>query len=336
MEIHNGKVMGGVGSDPVANPGFAIAKWIDVLDDKVDTWAIAVDDLHDNTAFNTYDTGRVWVFAPSNTKANIISALVAGQFVADVGNFGVTPGFPIRSGAGISVTCPGAVRIEAWGPAGLLSATDADSHAHTFTGTETYVRLEAVGDYTEPFASLPHPWMALDGSWGVSGGVLSLSSDGTAKHMILRRHRAGDFEAQVDVKLEDGGGFESAVLMFNVLTANYWYGLRIGQSGSGDYNNRLTVFNTTDGGSSLSLLDFDALTVPMDTFYTVKMEYTASTGRIQAKAWERGQTEPGWLLDVTDTDWTWGGFGLRANYTPDFDNFYVKGWRTYYQPVTVT
>lgn len=337
MEIHNGKVLGGVSSSPVTYPGFAVSKWDAVLASKRDTWAVAVDDLHDITAFNSYDTGRVQVFAASNTMANIVSSLVAGNFVADVANYGVTPGYPYRSPAGLSVTCPGAVRIEAWGSDGFLDATDSDSHAHTFDGTQAYVRLVAVGDYTEPFdgSSLPFGWYAMDGTWTVGSGVLSLAGTSTARHVILRRHREGDFTAQVDIKLEDGGGYESANLLFNVLNANYWYALRIGQSASGTYNDKLAAYYTTDGGSALTLVDSDDLTVSMDTFYTVKMEYTASTGRIQAKAWETGTSEPAWMLDAMDTTWKWGGFGIRANYTPDFDNLYISGFRTYYQPVAV-
>lgn len=336
IEIHNSKVMNGVSANPVTNPGFAVEKWDDVLATKRDTFAIAVDDYHSNSVFEIYDVGRVQVFAPSNSSANIVSALLAGQYVADVSNYGVTPGFPNRGNLGVSVECVGATRIEAWGTGGLLAAEDADSFAYGFAGTEDYVRLVVWGDYTEPFDSVGHGWFAFDGTWAVSGGVLSLSSTSTARHYMLRRHREGDFEAQIDVKLEDGGGSESASLLFNVLSEDYFYGLRIGQSGSGDFNNKLAVFNTTDGGTTTPLIGTAAdFTAAMDTWYTVKMAYTASTGRVQAKAWERGTSEPAYMVDVTDTDWSWGGFGIRANFTPDFDNFYVNGFKTYYQPIRI-
>lgn len=336
MEIHNGKVMGGVSASPVTNPGFAVAKWDAVLATKRDTFAVAVDDLHDVTAYNNFDTGRVQVFVSSPSMANVIAALVAGRYVADVGNYGVTPGYPNRGNLGVSLECAGAVRIEAWGSAGLLAGEDSSSFAYGFTGAEDYVRLVAWGDYTEPFDSLPHPWTVEDGTWVVSGGVLSLTSTSTARHIILPRHREGDFSAQMDVKLEDGGGNESAVLMFNVLNTDYFYGIRIGESASGDFNNKLAVFNTTDGGTTTPIIGTGAaFTAAMDTWYTVKTTEDTATGRIRAKAWERGTSEPDWMVDVTDTDWTWGGFGIRANFTPDFDNWYVRGFKTYYQPIRI-
>lgn len=339
MEIHNSKVMDGVSpNNPVTYPAFAVSKWDTVLATKRDTYAISVDDYHANSVFETYDVGRVQVFVPSNSSANIVTALLAGQYCADVSNFGVTPGFPIRGNQGIAVTCPGAVRIEAYGSGGTLLAQETgESIAYTYAGSESYVRLVAVGDYTETFsATPPHYWFAFDGSWSVSGGLLSLSSTATARHYMLRRHREGDFDAQYDVKLEDGGGSESASLLFNVLSGSYFYGVRIGESSSGDFNNKLAVFNTTDGGTTTPLIGTAAsFTAAMETWYTVKMTYTASSGRIRAKVWQRGTSEPDWMVDVTDTDWTWGGFGIRANFTPDFDNLYVAGFRTYYQPVRI-
>jgi hypothetical protein len=339
LEIHNGKVLPGINADsPITNSGYAVDKWDDVLATKRDTWAVAVDDYHGNGTFELYDAGRVQVFAPSNSVANIKAALVSGNFVADVANYDVTPGFPYRTVAGLSVECPGAVRIEAWGSAGLLSVSHADSHAHTFDGTEDYVRLVAIGDYTEPFsASLPHAWLVYDGSWSVGSGKLSLAGDATARHVFLRRHRQGDFAAQVDMTLVDvGGGNEAALLLFNVLNEDYWYGIRIGESASGTFDDKLAILNTTDGGTTPNLIGSAAAFAHVSgTTYTVKMDYTASTGRIRAKVWATGGSEPDWMVDANDTDWTWGGFGFRANYTAEFDDLYVSGFQTFYQPVTV-
>jgi hypothetical protein len=337
IEVMNGKVMGGAtgGTNPVTYPGFAIAKWRDALAIRRDSWAVATDDLHQIDALNTYDMGRVQVFAASNTMANVISSLVSGNFVADVANLGVTPGYPDRSGGSIAVECTGAVRIEAWGSSGLIEAADADTLTHTPDGSSPYVRLVAIGDYTEPFsAALPHHWSS-SASWTVGSGILSLNGSSTASSAWLRRHREGDFTAQIDVQMHDGGGNEAVTLMFNVLNSARWYGIRIGQSGDGDYNNKLAALVTQSSGTSQTLIDNAAFTAAMDTWYTIKMDYTASTGRIRAKAWETGETEPDWMLDANSTTWTWGAFGLRATFDPDFDNLHISGFQTFYQPIRV-
>lgn len=338
IEIHNGKVMGGAspGVDPVANPGFAVVKWDAILATKRDTWGIAVDDRHQEDAFNTWDMGRVHVFADSTSVADIVAALVAGRFVADVANFGVTPGYPVRGPAAVSLTCSGAQRMEAWGPSGFLDGNDSDTieYAPTDAG---YVRLVAIGDYTEAFGSaLGHEWSAYTGSWSVSSGALVLSSDATGRVMVLRRHREGDFEAQVDIRLNAAGATESGALLFNLLNQNYYYGLRIGTSASTPgLHNKLGIFKTTDGASTVTVVGNANYTATAGSYHTVKMRYTASTGRIEAKVWLVGDSEPDWMIDVTDTDWTWGGFGFRANLAARFDNLYIKGFRTYYQPIAV-
>lgn len=337
LEIHNAKCVGGTTSNPVTFPGFAIDRWDQVLTThRRDAWGFAVDDLHNINAFLTYDVGRVQVFVPSNTAANVVASLAAGHFVADVSNLGVTPGYPVRTADDVSVDCPGAVRIEAWGPSGLIAAVDADAMTYAFEGTESYVRLVAIGDYTEPFSgALPRHWQAYNGSWAVSGGTLRLAGSTDARHMILCRHREGDFEAKVDIKL-GSGGMDAALLLFNVLNANYWYGLRIGESATAGFNNKLAALQTTNGGANQTLLASYPFVATAGTWYTVSMAYTAATGLIRAKVWERSGTEPvDWQLSVASTTWRDGMFGFRANYTPEFDNLYVKGFRTYFQPIAI-
>jgi hypothetical protein len=252
-----------------------------------------------------------------------------------VANLGVTPGYPLRTDTSIGVECTGATRIEAWGSGGLLEAADADTLTHTPDGSSPYVRLVAWGDYTEPFSgALPQHW-STSAYFSVSGGTLNLSSNSTPRNLYLRRHREGDFEAQVDTLITDGGGAEANLLLFNVLNGTYWYALRLGQSGLGDYNNKLVAMRTSNGGTSQTLIGSAAFTAAMDTWYTVKMDYTAATGTIRAKVWATGGAEPDWMFTAADTMWTWGAFGLRGNYSPSFDNLHIRGFKTYYQPIRV-
>lgn len=338
LEVHSAYTVGSVsGFSPATYPGYAIDRWDALLTGvRRDVWGLSVDDLHAVGSYMTYDMGRVQVFVPVNTKANIMAALVAGNFVADVANHGVTPGFPTRTASGLAVTCPGATRIEAWGAAGLLSSATGDDFSHTFDGTEEYVRLVAFGSYTEPFdAALSDRWAAVDGTWAVAGGVLTLSTDATNRKLILRRHREGDFSAQVDVKL-GSGGTDAAALLFNVLDDDYFYMIRIGESAVSGYNNQLAVAYTTIGGFvDDSQLDNAAFDPTSGTWYTLKMAYTASTGRIQGKVWERGTAEPAYMVDVADTTWKHGAFGFRANRSAEYDNLFIDGFQTFYQPVAI-
>lgn len=337
LEIHNQHVVSKVGSDsPVTFPGFAIERWDALLQSaRRDLWGFSVDDLHATSAFKAYDMGRLRVFAPSNTPTNVLAGIASGNFVADVGNYGVTPGFPTRTPSGLAVACTGATRIEAWGTGGLLSASDATSHAHTFDGTEEYVRLVAIGDYTEAFGSaLSDRWEAVDGTWTVGSGILSVSSDVTARRIVLRRQREGDFQAQVDMRIS-AGGTDAAALLFNVLDSDHYYMVRIGESTVSGYNNQLAVALTTNNSfANDSQLDNFAFDPTASTWYTVKVDYAA--GRIRAKVWEVATMEPDWQVDVTDTTWTAGAFAFRANRSCAYDNLYINGFRTYYQPVAVS
>jgi hypothetical protein len=333
-EIHNMHCLAGAGRDPVSYPTYALDRWDQLLVNvRRNIWGFAVDDLHSVNTYETFDVGRLRVWAPTNNLAGVLGGIVGGHFVADVSNYGVTPGFPVRDDEGLSLSCTGAVRIEAWGAPGLLGAADASSLDYTYEGSEQYVRLVAIGDHTEPFDALSDRWRAVDGTWTVSGGTLHLSTDATDRRIILRQHREGDFTAKVDVKLS-ASGTDHAALMFNVLNNTYWYILRFGEAAAAGYNNKLSITrsNTLLSGP-LAAYSF---TATPGTWYTLSMAYTAATGLIEAKIWERGTSEPGsWQVSLTDTSWRTGAFGFRAVQQAEFDNLYIKGFRTYYQPVAI-
>jgi hypothetical protein len=339
FEIHNGTVVPGAGGQsPITFGGYAVALWDTVLASNKSRWGFSVDDWHFVDAYRVNDVGRLQVFAASPSVADVMGALVAGNFAADVSNYGVTPGYPNRGNLGVSLSCPGAVRIEAYGTGGTLLATSTGtSIAYGFDGAEEYVRLVAVGDYTEPFDADSDRWEDVDGSWTVAGGLLSLSSDITQRRRILRRHREGDFAAQVDVRIQTNGDDASVALVFNVLDDDRYYMLRLGEAtGLPDYDDKLTVA-VTQNNSFAAVTPFGSHSIAAsdNTWYTVKMAYTASSGRVQAKVWVVGDTEPDWQIDGTDTTWKHGAFGFRANRTPDFDNLYISGFRTYYQPIAI-
>lgn len=333
LEIHNAKVVGGSGQNPVTYPGYALDRWDQLLAGRRDLWAFAVDDLHQIDAYNTYDIGRLQVFVQTNNVAGVAGRIASGNFVADVSNHGVAPGFPTRTNSGVSVSCAGATRIEAWGPSGILGSASGTSLSYAY-GSEPYVRLVAVGDYTEAFgAALGHHWQSQSGTWSVGSGVLSLASDGNAHNIILRRHREGDFTATVDVMLADNRSNEGALFLFNVLTSGYYYGLRLGVSSTSGENDKLALRKVTNGTSSV--LGNTTYIATEDVWHRVKLAYTSATGTVQAKVWPVGDAEPDWMLTHSDTAWRNGAFALRANYTAQFDNLYIDGFRTYYQPIAL-
>ena len=98
LEIHNAKCVNGAGQNPVTYPGFAVDVWDQLLtgSGRRDLWAFATDDLHKIDVWNAIDVGRVHVFAATNTVSDVVDSLVSGDFVADVSNHGVTPGYPER------------------------------------------------------------------------------------------------------------------------------------------------------------------------------------------------------------------------------------------------
>lgn len=340
FEIHTGHCMTGVGHNPVTFPGFAVTQWDDVLSTgkRTGVWGFAVDDLHSVGSYDTYDMGCVKAFVESSTTSDVINSLTSGYFVADVSNFGVTPGYPVRGGSDVSLTCVGATQIQAWGKTGLLSYADNDNLtvAYPFDGGAGFMRFVAIGDYTEPWSSISDRWAAVDGTWAISSGTLAVSSDATQRRFILRRHRQGDFSARTDIKLSNSGT-DGASLLFNVLNSNYYYLVRIGQSTLAGYNNKFAIGKTTDnfGTSGLTPLAASSLTATTGIFYTVAVDFVRATGQIRAKVWETGTTEPDWQLSVFDTSWGWGGFGYRANRTCSFDNLYIDGFQTFYQPLFI-
>jgi len=335
MEIHNAKVVGGSGQNPITYPGYAMDRWDQLLAGRRDVWAFAVDDLHQIDAYNTYDIGRLQVFVQTNNVAGVAGRIASGNFVADVSNHGVTPGFPTRTNSSVGVTCSGATRIEAWGPSGILASASGTTLSYAY-GAEPYVRLVAVGDYTEAFGSaLSHLWIALDGTWAVSGGTLNHTGDVNIRRIILRRHREGDFTATVDAQ-HNGAGTDNAALMFNVLGSSYYYMVRFGASSVSGYNNRLSLAMTTSGSFPTTPPASVAFTAAAGTWYRIKLAYTSATGTITAKIWDRDDTEPAdWQVTWADTTWRNGGFGFRANRNVKFDNLYIDGFRTYYQPIAL-
>jgi hypothetical protein len=334
MEIHNAKVVNGAGQNPITYPGFSMDRWDRLLSrSRRDIWGVATDDLHSIDAYNAHDVGRIHAFVACNSPANIAASIASGDFVADVSNHGVTPGYPVGDAEGVALTCPGATRIEAWGPFGLLAAADANSLSYGFGPCDRYVRLVAVGDYAEPFDTLSDRWRTHDGTWTVVDGTLQLAGDGTGRRIILRRHREGDFTASVRVKLGDGG-YDQGSLMFNVLNGSYYYLLFFGQSSNAAYNNKLAIAKSTNGTPATSPLASTPLVAAPDTWYTLSMAYTA--GRIEAKAWADGDPEPeDWQVSATDANWRHGAFGLRATYTTAYDDLYIDGFKTYYQPIPI-
>lgn len=324
MEIHNAGVVIGALAPVATTDGFAVAEWDDLLADRTDIWSFSIDDLHTVGNGLTYDIGRCFVFCDSNTKANIMAATIAGNFVADVGNHGVTPGFPARSATGVQLTCAGATRIEAYGASGLLASSAGESIDYTYGEGIGYCRLVAVGDYTEPFSSaLSDRWQVVDGTWAVSGGILSHSGAGTNRLMLMRQ-REGDFTAQVDMRMS--GSSDLVGLMTNVrVVGGYYYLVQLSAA-------KLSL-SRVQGGSTISVAADETVTHDVDTWYTVKVDYTAGAWRI--KSWAVGGEEPDWMASAEDTTWSNGAFGLRAYGTPDFDNLYIDGFRTYYQPIPV-
>jgi hypothetical protein len=90
-------------------------------------------------------------------------------------------------------------------------------------------------------------------------------------------------------------------------------------------------------GGAATNISADAFDAADDTWYSIRMIFTASTGRLQARIWETSGAEPGdWDIDATDTSLAVGGaLGFRARFAADFDNLYIKGFKTYYQPIKV-
>jgi hypothetical protein len=257
-----------------------------------------------------------------------MAALVAGNFVADVANYGVTPGWPTITSTDISVTCTGAVRIEAYGSGGaLLDSADADNLTYTLVGDEAYVRLEAVGDYTEGFGAAidqTNRWgVEGGGTWTVASDILSQTSTTDASRLLyLKRHLYRDWEAACDVRLDSASSNQSAGIVFALGSSQYYARLEVGDG--------LRLYYGT------TLLAQQAGTVTEETWYRIRMTYEKATATFRIKFWAVGDAEPGtWGIEVVSSTFTHGMIALKARGAHDFDNLYVKGFRTFYQPITV-
>lgn len=339
MEIHNAGVVIGGGQapgDPATSSGYAVDLWDALLTStRLNIWGVSVDDLHWITHGEVWDQGRVKVWAGANTTADVIAALEAGRFVADASNHGVTPGYPVRTADAVSLTCSGATSMEAWASDGLRATEAGDAIAYTFVGDELYVRLVAIGEYTDAFGSaLSDRYYQLDGSWSVGSGILSLASTSPARRLLVRKQVEWDFAASVDIRLNGTGAGDSAGLMVMTrLDSDYHYLIRIGGNADAAWDDHLTISRADNGLQTLRASAVLAAT--SSDWYTVKVDYRASDGRLRAKAWDRTDPEPDWMCSVNDLTWRNGGFGLRGAGAPDFDNLWISGLRTYYQPIPV-
>jgi hypothetical protein len=124
---------------------------------------------------------------------------------------------------------------------------------------------------------------------------------------------------------------ESFNYLFHAQSESYYYAARIGQSADGSFNDKLTLYNVTNG--STSLIGSTAFTAAMDTSYSIKVGRSGTT--VRAKVWETGDTEPGWMVSAADSDWTWGASGFRANFTAEVGTLSQNGYKTYYSPVRI-
>lgn len=337
IEVHNA---GCVGLFP-HHRGFAVDRWDKVLtESRLDVWGFATDDFHKAERWRGYDVGRTIVFARSASTPDVLDSLVKGCFVADASNFGVTPGYPTVSREGVSVICPGAVSLRFVGAGGSLFAeVPGASAAYTFDGSERYVRIEAVGDYAEGFSASVdwrNHWGQADASateWRVADGLLRHVSDTSdPKRAWLKRHLHGDFEVRVDCRIDHLPKREqhpSAGLGFHPRDG-YGYVL------APDVERGALVLSRYDDGVPVCLQASADFVPKPGEWYSLRLEHTRETNRIRARAWRRGNAEPpDWQIDVGDGAYTEGSVFLRATYAASFDNLYVRGFKTYYQPIPV-
>ena len=71
-------------------------------------------------------------------------------------------------------------------------------------------------------------------------------------------------------------------------------------------------------------------------WYSVRVRRTGATGRIQARWWVRGEPEPShWHVDVVDLTYQEGAVYLASDFAASFDELYLRGCKTYYQPIPV-
>lgn len=338
IEIHNSVVVDGAGGH--YTDGFALEKWDDILSGGKIIWGFSNDDFHSNTYARTFNEGKNILFINSATLAEVRQALERGNFVAEVSNGGVTKGYPSISGNTISISCTGATAIAFRGKNGmLLKKTSGASASYDVQGWERYVRIEAIGDYTEGFGSAldANVWKATGGSWSVHDGIVSqVTATGAVYHYMCHRHIYGDMEAQVDVRLPspDVTGKSVGLSLFSpdtIDTSNL--NIRITR-GNANYPNSLCILESSY--SNAVYHSVTTFTPALDTWYTIKVQYTYP-GYIRAKVWATGDAEPAnWMAEgASKTQFHGGDIALRAYNTGDFDNLYVNGYKSYYQPIVL-
>jgi hypothetical protein len=340
VEIFNMHVEGGVSSNPATYPGYDIGDWDYILTNiRKDVWGIAVDDYHSTSAFKLYNSGRITAFCSGTSASDIIDSMRNGNFVADVTNFGVTPGKPTITNDDVIVVCPGATAIRFVDSSGLLEEQTGITGSYTFAGTEDYVRIEAVGDYTEPFTSaLSNRWNSEAGAWTItSEGTLRLASTASTPKMLLKRWREGDFSFQIDSYVSGSNASIATGFVFNALDTDQFYLLRFGKTaGVSSYSNKFCV--GVCNGTFAAPFASTGTVIQTNVWYTIKGEYLSDNGTFRAKFWLRdSESEPGsWMIEGTDTTWKHGAFGFRSGYgTIEFDNLYIDGFKSYYQPIPV-
>jgi len=315
--------------------GYAVTQWDLLLSNKsTRIWGFASDDFHTISDVRNFNVGRIFVFSKETTEASIITAIKAGNFVADVSNYGVTLNQPVISGKNISLTCPGATNIKFYGATGLLQSTDGITGTYAVNKTEKYVRIEAIGNYIESFGS-DVDWNILDvnaGTWAVAGGTLnqSYNADPTVKWVSIKRHIIGDLEITCDVLYGLSGYNDGQVgIVFNSYAPATGYYLRIkGLEAEKD----ITLYKLPS-----TELGYVTQNIRWGTWYSLRIRFTQATGNIKARVWTRGESEPStWSIDVNNTDLTSGGFvALRCIRDAKFDNLVINGFKSYYQPITV-
>lgn len=343
IEIHNALCVGGAGGySPITYPGFAVALWDQLLTNvSRSIWGTASDDFHALSYKTGYNIGRIRAFVTTNTLSNVMAALVAGDFVADVSNDGVTPGIPTITGTGVGVSCVGATAIRFIGDSGALLQEDTgEDGEYTFVGTEKYVRIEAVGDYTEGFGAAidtVNRWGVSGGTWAVAGGTLNQmnTADDDADYLFLKRHTCGDVEVLCDIMLPASDAQQAGLCMLALDNQNFYY-VRLAKNADGVTNPNTISLYKAQGGVYTIMGSAVAFTPTGGTWYRMRVVYTHATGTFQIRIWEAAGAEPGtWHIEQADTTWKWGAFAFRSRRQSSFDNLWINGFKTYYQPIPV-
>ena len=239
----------------------------------------------------------------ASTTDDVVAALAAGYFVADVANYGVTPGYPVLTSSDVSVACTGATRFEAWGKFGRAR------HAHRQQLHLHLRRLRAVrpaGGLRRLHRAVRQPsptaGRPTTGHGTRTARCMSRSTD-TARAMILRRHRQGDFSAQVDMKMSSGGR-DRGQLMFNVLDAR-------ATTTHPHRRRRPSAASTTSSPSDRA--PGSAGAVGLDRLHANRRHLVHRQDGLrrghrhhprQGVGYRR--REPDWMLTAVDTTWTFG------------------------------